>query len=205
MIKKILMSAMIFAFLFTAGCDEQNNPPQEKNNQPKKSEVPIEEKNKTSEEDKNKVQIAETEKNKSSERKEKILQVKIYFPDDAGMSLIPVSRKIKFAKDEDKYFETAKLLMEKPKEKNLTKIFPNKAKINGVLLKGDTVFVNFDGSVTKNFVGGSTGEEMLINSFVQTLTEFPEVKQVQFLIDGQDVETLAGHMDLSEPFKRLED
>ncbi len=200
MVKKFLVSAMVLLLLFTAGCEENNNPPQENNNSPKQTTTQPEQKNKTEiEVEKDK---PAAEKNNSSEGQRKTLQVKIYYPDDAGMSLIPVTRQIKINKDDDKYFETAKLLAEKPKEKNLTKIFPNRAKINGVLRKGDTVFVNFDGSVAENFVGGSTGEEMLINSFVNTLTEFPEVKQVKFLINGHEVETLAGHMDLSSPLKR---
>ena len=199
MVKKFLMSAMVVLLLVTAGCEENNNLPPENNNQTKQTTE-----NQTS--PKNKTEVGTdkpvAEENQNTERQKKTLQVKIYYPDDAGMSLIPVTRQIKIAKDEDKYFEVCKLLTEKPKEKNLTKIFPSHAKINSALLKRDTVFVNFDGSITENFVGGSTGEEMLINSFVQSLTEFPEVKQVKFLINGHDVETLSGHMDLSVPIKR---
>ena len=199
MVKKFLMSAMVMLLLVTAGCEENNNVPPENNNQTKQTTE-----NKTS--PKNKTEVGTdkpvAEENQNTERQKKTLQVKIYYPDDAGMSLIPVTRQIKIAKDEDKYFEVCKLLTENPKEKNLTKIFPSHAKINGAILKRDTVFVNFDGSITENFVGGSTGEEMLINSFVQSLTEFPEVKQVKFLINGHDVETLSGHMDLSVPIKR---
>jgi len=193
------MSAMVMLLLVTAGCEENNNVSPENNNQTKQTTE-----NQTSPKNKTEVETDKpvAEENKSTERQKKTLQVKIYYPDDAGMSLIPVTRQIKITKDEDKYFEVCKLLTEKPKEKNLTKIFPNHAKINGALLKRDTVFVNFDGSITENFVGGSTGEEMLINSFVQSLTEFPEVKQVKFLINGHDVETLSGHMDLSVPIKR---
>ena len=203
MIKKILMSAMVMLLLFTAGCDENNNLPPENNKQPKQTTE-----NQNSQKTENKTEIdaekdkSVAEKDKTAERQKKTLQVKIYYPDDAGMSLIPVTRQIKITKDEEKYFEVCKLLTEKPKEKNLTKIFPSHAKINGALLKRDTVFVNFDGSIVENFVGGSTGEEMLINSFVNSLTEFPEVKQVKFLINGHDVETLSGHMDLSVPIKR---
>ena len=61
---------------------------------------------------------------------------------------------------------------------------------------------NFDKNIKKSFAGGSTGEELLVNSVVKTLTEFPEVKQVCFLIDGKEIETLSGHMDLSEPIKK---
>ena len=200
MIKKFLMSAMVLLLLITAGCEENNNLPPDTKNTQKQTATQPEQKDKTevkAEDDKTVV-----EKNNSTEKKKQTLQVKIYYPDDAGMNLVSVARKIKIDKDDDKYFEVCKLLTEKPKEKNLTKIFPNRAKINGVIRKGDTAFVNFDGSIVENFVGGSTGEEMLINSFVQTLTEFPEIKQVKFVIDGHDVETLSGHMDLSVPIKR---
>ena len=44
---------------------------------------------------------------------------------------------------------------------------------------------------------------MLIGSIVNTLTDFPEVEKVQILIEGASVETLSGHMDLSEPLTRM--
>ena len=203
MVRKILMVAMITLLLVTAGCNEQNNPPTQPD--PPKQQTTEEPKpeNKSLPEEKP-TQPTVTEK-PTVERQGKTLQVKVYYPDDAGINLVGVTRQIKITKEEDKYFKTALLLTETPKENDLTKIFPSHAKINGVLLKRDTAFVNFDNSITKNFVGGSTGEEMLINSFVQTLTEFPEVKQVKFLIDGKDIETLSGHMDLSVPIKRTEE
>ena len=64
------------------------------------------------------------------------------------------------------------------------------------------VYVVFE-VLQKNFVGGSTGEEMLVGSVVNTLTEFPEIQKVQILVDGQEVETLSGHMDLSQPLPRM--
>lgn len=200
MVRKILMLAMAVLLLFTAGCEEQKPPtepsPPKEITQPEPETVP-----KPQAEPE---QQPETKTAPKVEGKEKTLKVTIYYPDDAGENLVGVTRKIKIYNDADKYFATVKLLAENPTEKNLTKIFPNKAKINGVLVKGKTAYVNFDGSITKNFVGGSTGEELLINSFVNTLTEFPEIEQVKFVINGKDVETLAGHMDLSLPLKRTE-
>ena len=198
--RKILIMATAMLMLVTAGCDdpnppEQPNPPQQTNqsevevkpSEPKvKPEPPVE---KTSP----KVETAKT------------MQVKVYYPDDSGINLVGVNRQIKIKKDDDKYFAAIELLTEDPTEKGLTKIFPSHAKINGVKIKGKTAYVNFDGSITENFVGGSTGEELLINSFVNTLTEFPEIEQVKFVINGKNVETLAGHMDLNMPLKRTEE
>ena len=194
------MTAMVVLLIFTAGCDG-NKPPEQ--NLPANNQSPQSENTNTTPENNQTNPFAE--RLNQGERQGKFLQVKIYYPDDSGMKLVAVDRQIKINKDEDKYFETAKLLTQEPTEHNLTKIFPSQAKINGVTLKRDTAFVNFDSSITQNFVGGSTGEELLINSFVQTLTEFPEVTQVKFLVDGNDIETLSGHMDLSAPLKRMEE
>ena len=39
-----------------------------------------------------------------------------------------------------------------------------------------------------------------------TLTEsFPEIFAVQFLLEGEQIETLAGHVDLSQPLRPSED
>ncbi|MBQ6975378.1 MAG: GerMN domain-containing protein [Selenomonadaceae bacterium] len=183
MIKKILISAMTALLLVTSGCDKNN--PTEPADNPKKTEV-----------------VTPENKDNPDVKSAQTLQVTVYYPDQAGMSLIPVQREIKITDDSQKYIAAVNCLLDAPAEEELTKIFPKDAKIKSITLKGDTAVVDLDSGITKNFVGGSTGEEFLINSVVDTLTEFDEVKQVQFLIDGQEVETLAGHMDLSAPIKR---
>ena len=40
---------------------------------------------------------------------------------------------------------------------------------------------------------------MTVYSIVNTLAELPEIEMVRFLIEGEEIETLAGHLDLSEP------
>ena len=130
------------------------------------------------------------------------ISLKIYYPDDAGINLVGVNRTIEVKNDSEKYIAAVRLLMKNPEEKDLTVIFPKNAKINSVKVENGTAYVDFDKNITKSFVGGSTGEELLVNSVVKTLGEFSEVQQVRFLIDGAEIETLSGHMDLSEPIKK---
>ena len=130
------------------------------------------------------------------------IKIKAYFPDDAGINLIAVNRTVEVEDTAEKYLAAVKALMIKPNEKDLTAIFPKNAKIHGVTFKDGTAYVDFDSNITKSFAGGSTGEELLVGSVVKTLTEFKEVKQVRFLVDGQEIETLSGHMDLSTPIKK---
>ena len=181
MVKKILISAMTVLLLVATGCEKQ--PPDNPNDNPK-------------------AEVVTPDNGNKNVKDAKTLQVTVYYPDQAGMSLIPVQREITIADDSQKYIGAVNCLLDTPAEEEVIKIFPKDAKIKSITLKGDTAIVDLDSGITKNFVGGSTGEEFLINSVVDTLTEFDEVKQVQFLIDGKEVETLAGHMDLSTPIKR---
>lgn len=143
---------------------------------------------------------------KKEEKQEKVQEysIKAYYPNEDGTKLLAVKRKIK-ALDKDKYAEAVKSLMQGTKEKGRAAIIPKQAKLRSVKLEGGIAKVDFSQDLVKHFVGGSTGEEMLVGSIVNTLTEFPEVKQVQILVEGKAVETLAGHMDLSAPISRMKD
>ena len=44
----------------------------------------------------------------------------------------------------------------------------------------------------------------MVAAVVNTLTEFPEITQVQFMVEGKKVDTLTGHMDVGEPLGRSE-
>lgn len=45
--------------------------------------------------------------------------------------------------------------------------------------------------------GGELDEELFIGQVVKSLTSFPEIDGVRFLVDGQEAETLLGHYDIS--------
>lgn len=148
----------------------------------------------------------QTEQPKDTEKpaqvKPKEMQVNVYYPRNDGTGLIAVSRKVNTEKD-DKYTAAMKSLLTGTKEKGKTNVIPKKAKLRSVTVKDSTATVDFSKELEQNFSGGSTGEEMLIGSIVNTLTDFPEIQKVQILIEGASVETLSGHMDLSEPLTRM--
>lgn len=142
------------------------------------------------------------ESSSAAKKENTSLTVKVYYPDDQGMKLIAVKRTIRTDKN-DKYTAAMESLMEGTKEKGQTAILPKQAKLKSVKVKGDTAYVDFTQALVKNFVGGSTGEEMLVGSVVDTLTEFPEIKKVQILVEGNKVESLSGHLDLTTPLSRM--
>lgn len=72
--------------------------------------------------------------------------------------------------------------------------------INNVTIKYGTAVVDLSADSLES-IGGSTEESLLISQIVNTLlNSFDEVKSVQFMVDGKEIDSLMGHVDTSEPF-----
>ena len=64
-------------------------------------------------------------------------------------------------------------------------------------------FVDFSSRLVTGHPGGSTTELLTVNAIVNAVTaNLPSVQRVQILIDGKEVDTLAGHVDLRRPLER---
>jgi hypothetical protein len=70
-----------------------------------------------------------------------------------------------------------------------------------VTSRGDA-FVDLGAQAVTGHPGGSTTELLTIYSIVNTVTaNLPSARRVQILIDGKEVDTLAGHVDLRRPLE----
>lgn len=64
-------------------------------------------------------------------------------------------------------------------------------------------YVDLSAELAHNHAGGSLDEILTVYTLVSVLTEnLPSITHVQILIDGHEVDTLAGHMDLRRPLAR---
>ena len=143
----------------------------------------------------------QTPKNNEQEKPlPKEMTLTVYYPNADGSKLVPVQNKVAL-NGRDKYTAALETMMENS-EGRFT-VIPKQTKLNSVKVKDGVATVDFSVELKKYFVGGSTGEEMLIGSVVNTLTEFPEVKAVKFLLGGKKIDTLSGHSDLSQPVERM--
>lgn len=71
-----------------------------------------------------------------------------------------------------------------------------------VTAKGDA-FVDLSGEVRTRHTGGSLDEILTVYTIVDALTvNLPAITRVQILIDGKEVDTLAGHVDLRHPLAK---
>ena len=64
-------------------------------------------------------------------------------------------------------------------------------------------YVDLGGAITSGHSGGSLNEALTVYAIVNALTvNMPDIAGVQILIEGREVDTLAGHLDLRFPLAK---
>ncbi|MEW6622562.1 MAG: GerMN domain-containing protein [Bacillota bacterium] len=125
--------------------------------------------------------------------------VKLWFGDPSGQILVMEEREIE--KVEGIGRATINELLKGPSpDSNLLPVIPLGTVLRDINVKSDgLMIVDFSKEIIDNHIGGSTAEALTVYSIVNTLTQFPTVDRVQFLIDGKYVDSLTGHIDLTYP------
>lgn len=132
-------------------------------------------------------------------------EIALYFSDESGQFLAQEMR------DVPKVEGIARAVMQEliagpSVESGLLPTIPVGTQLLDINVRPDGVcIVDLSGELVMNHPGGSLNEEMTVYSIVNTLTQFPTIQEVQFLVDGQKVETIAGHMDVSTTMARNEE
>lgn len=131
-----------------------------------------------------------------------IQSVTLVFADRAATGMVEERREI--AVPEDRAGRAKRILSELaagPKESGV-RTLPVGTRVLSVFFdEQGGVFVDLSRELIDNHPGGSTGELFTIRSVVQTLAaNFPDIESVRFLVEGQEIETIAGHIDASVPF-----
>jgi spore germination protein GerM len=107
---------------------------------------------------------------------------------------------VKVPGKEDKHIEALEALFAGPPEGlGLINIFPVGTGVRNFTLKDGAAVIDLNQRAARLNVG-SQGEALAVASIVDTLTKFPDVYQVKILIEGKEVESLAGHVDLTGAF-----
>lgn len=130
------------------------------------------------------------------------VEITLYFSDGNAQYLIPESRMIKMTDYPAK--QAIIELIKGPKNDNLYPTIPQTTRVNALYVSDKIAYIDFSSEIIEDHPGGSTGELLTIYSIVMTLTSFPDIDKVQFLVDGDSGETLVGHVDTSVPLGREE-
>ncbi|HMC77843.1 MAG TPA: GerMN domain-containing protein [Vicinamibacterales bacterium] len=127
----------------------------------------------------------------------------LYYLSDDGMTLVPAQREIPFGAS---VVEQARAIIEAQIAAAPPRLsaIPAETKLRDVFIteRGDA-FVDLSGDIVTKHPGGSLDEIFTVYTLVNALTvNLPAVTRVQILIDGKEVDTLAGHVDLRHPLAK---
>lgn len=115
--------------------------------------------------------------------------------DDALDKVIPVEMKIDYT-DTTINMAIFNKLKQNPGIFDAETAIPEKARALSI--------INEDGLLTINLTGigisGTLTEELVVEQIVRTFLDIQGARGVKFLIDGQESETLMGHIDITKPF-----
>lgn len=124
----------------------------------------------------------------------------VYLPNEKGLRVVPHVLQVKA---KEKTLKNALFQMIQMDRKAQYPILPTGLTVKNVTVKDGTAVINFSKEL-KNLSGGTTTETLFAAMIVNTATEFPNVRQVSFEMEGKPLRTLTGHMDFSKPLKRDE-
>jgi spore germination protein GerM len=134
------------------------------------------------------------------ENKVTLRQVRLYF-ESPDLLLASETRNVELpANPAAAMSATVRELFKGSANTSVPRPFPADTLVLGAYLLPDgTAFIDVGGSTLRQGWGtGSHAELMAIYSVVQTIsTNFPEVKRVRILVNGEPAETLAGHISLA--------
>ena len=134
-------------------------------------------------------------------------EVTLYFSDPESEYLTGEKRAILKRPDiEEEAEEMIEELIKGPKRKLISTLPPQTKLLSFQLDERGIAKPNFNKILSKSHPGGSSAEMMTVYSVVNSLTfNFPEIKGVQFLVEGKEIETIAGHLSLRQPISSKPD
>ena len=92
-------------------------------------------------------------------------------------------------------------LLAGPVDAELRTLPPDAALLSFYLLPDGTAIADFSEALATSIPSGIESEQMAADSITKTLAaNVPQVRRLKILIHGQEVETLAGHLDLNQAF-----
>jgi hypothetical protein len=128
----------------------------------------------------------------------------LFYVSDDGMALVPAQREVPFAEPVVEQARQVVLAQIAPVEAPLASAVPPGTSLRAIFLsdKGD-LFVDLSAQLSTAHPGGALEELFTVYSIVNAVTvTLPAITRVQILIDGKEVDTLAGHVDLRNPLSK---
>ena len=148
------------------------------------------------------IQIPEQVKTEIDHPEIGVRHMTLHFPTADGTSLAREVRALNLTADKNVQLRS---LVEELAHTSLydrLPCLPKGTKLRNLLVANKGLaYVDLSSEFLLNHPGGLTGEQFSIRCLALTLADnFPEITAVKILVDGAEIETIAGHIDASKPF-----
>jgi len=121
------------------------------------------------------------------------LSLQLYFANVDSTKLVVEERKIE--KVEGIARRTVEELLEGPARKEYINVLPEGTRLLDINVRPDGICI-VDLSAEVSTVDNQQQEKLIVYAITNTLSQFPTIETVKFRIDGKDVETLGGYVQL---------
>ncbi|WP_054957383.1 GerMN domain-containing protein [Paenibacillus dakarensis] len=136
--------------------------------------------------------------NEESENEKKTETIGVYYTDQEMLELKKGSAEITFQDDNEKYSEAFKALKSSDNEELLP--LWELADLNSSVMDNGKLTLDLHIPAEARF--GAGGEMFAVDALKNTFFQFEEVKSLQLLVDGEQVDSLMGHVELKNPETR---
>ncbi|MCM3879870.1 MAG: GerMN domain-containing protein [Vicinamibacterales bacterium] len=132
------------------------------------------------------------------------IRARLLYVSEDGLHLSPVEQEVPYGEGA---MEQARQIIEAqvaPPQAPLVSAIPPGTRVRTVFLtqKGEA-YVDLSAELRANHPGGTANEILTAYTLVSALTmNIPAIKGVQILVDGKEIDTLAGHLDLRRPLEQ---
>ena len=134
------------------------------------------------------------------------IQARLFYLSPSGTTLRIVEKEVEFGAtpaEQARHIVSAQLAS--APEPLMSAIPPGTTLRNLYFTPDGVAYVDLSAEVSSRHPGGSLAEILTVYSVVNALTEnMPAVSGVQLLVEGREVDTLAGHVDLRRPLEKNE-
>ena len=131
------------------------------------------------------------------------VKTKLFWASDSNDStLTPVTVDLPLSNDPVlRAKQVLNTLLAGPVDAELRTLPPEAVLLAFYLLPDGTAIADFSEAMATSVPSGIVSEQLAVNSITRTLeANVPQVRRMKILIHGQEVETLAGHLDLTGTF-----
>ena len=135
------------------------------------------------------------------------IKARLFYVADDGMRLTSVERDVAYGEGPIQQAREIVAAQIAPVVEPLVSAIPRGTTLRALFMtEGGELYVDLSRELSTAHTGGTMNELLAIYSIVNALTaNLPAVTAVQLLVDGKEVDTLSGHVDLRRPLaKNLE-